>query len=241
MGMKPRQVGQVPSKADPQEQAQWKENKLDPRLAEAQAGQRLVFFMDAAHFVYAPFLALVWCFERLWVKAPSGRQRLNVLAALNATTHEIFTVQNLTYVTAETVCELLRVLAGAHPGMPITLVLDNARYQKCALVQELAWSLGLELLYLPPYSPNLNLIERFWKWVKKKCLYSKYYATSADFQKAIQTCIAQAYHQHRAELKSLLTLRFQTFKEVPVIGEEGKVSLFSGAKQPQKKVSSKAA
>jgi hypothetical protein len=127
MGMKPRQVGQVPSKAAPQEQAEWKENKLDPRLAEAPAGQRLVFFLEAAHFVYAPFLALVWCFERLWVKAPSGRQRLNVLAALNAITHEIFTVQNLTYVTAETVCELLRLLAGAHPGMPITLALDNAR------------------------------------------------------------------------------------------------------------------
>ena len=56
--------------------------------------------MDAAHFVYAPFLASLWCFERLFVKAPSGRQRLNVLAALNATTQEIFTVQNLTYVTA---------------------------------------------------------------------------------------------------------------------------------------------
>jgi hypothetical protein len=77
--------------------------------------------------------------------------------------------------------------------------------------------------------------------VKKECLYSKYYAISADFHKAIQTCIAQAHHQHRAELKSLLTLRFQTFKEVPVSGEEGKVSLFSGANQPQKKVSSKAA
>jgi transposase len=84
MGMKPRQVGQIPSKADPQEPAEWKEDKLDPRVAEAQAGQRLVSCMDAAHFVYAPFLALVWCFERLWVKAPSGRQRLNVLAALNA-------------------------------------------------------------------------------------------------------------------------------------------------------------
>jgi transposase len=81
---------------------------------------------------------------------------------------------------------LLRLLAGAHPGRAITIVLDNARYQKCALVQELVQSLGIELLYLPPYSPNLNLIERFWKWVKKSCLYSKYYATSADFQKAIQ-------------------------------------------------------
>ena len=113
--------------------------------------------------------------------------------------------------------------------------------QKCALVQELAQRLGIELLYLPAYSPNLNLIERFWKWVKKSCLYSKYYATSADFQKAIQECIAQAHSQHQAELESLLTLRFQTFREVPVIGEEGQVSPFPGARQSQKKVSSKAA
>ena len=59
--------------------------------------------MDAAHFVYGAFLGMLWCVQRLFVKTPSGRQRLNVLAALNAITHEIFTVQNLTYVTAVTV------------------------------------------------------------------------------------------------------------------------------------------
>jgi flagellar biogenesis protein FliO len=79
---------------------------LEPRLAEAKAGQRTVFLMDAAHFVLAPFVGIIWCVERLFVKAPAGRQRVNVLAAFNAITHEIFTVQNLTYMTAETVCEL---------------------------------------------------------------------------------------------------------------------------------------
>jgi hypothetical protein len=69
---------------------------------------------------------------------------------------------------------------------------------------------------------------------------SKYYATSDDFQKAIQECIAQAHSKHQAELEGLLTLRFQTFREVPVIGEGGKVSPFPGARQSQKKVSSKA-
>jgi transposase len=82
---------------------------------------------------------------------------LHVLAALNAATQEVFTVQNLTYVIAETVCEVLRLLAGAHPGMAITLVLDNARYQKCARVQELVQSLGTDLVYLPAYSPTLNV------------------------------------------------------------------------------------
>ncbi|MCA1604368.1 MAG: IS630 family transposase [Acidobacteria bacterium] len=241
LGMKPRKVGQIPAKADVAEQERFTTEDLEPRLAEAQAGQRVVFFLDAAHFVYAPFLGLVWCFERLFIKAPSGRQRLNVLAALNATTREIFTVRNLTYITAATVCELLGLLAGAYPGVPLTIVLDNARYQRCALVQNLAESLGIELLFLPAYSPNLNLIERFWKFVKKKCLYSKYYADHISFQQAILECIEQAPNKYKVELESLLTLKFQTFKEVSVIGEESNVCLFPVAKQTQRKVSSKAA
>lgn len=69
---------------------------------------------------------------------------MNVLAAVNAITHELFTVENLTYVTAATVCELLRLLASAYQGIPITIVLDNARYQRCALVQAVAETLGIE-------------------------------------------------------------------------------------------------
>lgn len=67
-------------------------------------------------------------------------------------------------------------LSGISQDIPITLVLDNARYQKCQLVTELASTLAIELLHLPSYSPNLNLIERLWKFVKKQCLYSKYYS-----------------------------------------------------------------
>ena len=193
--------------------------------------------MDAAHVGFAPLLGMVWCCQRLFVKAPSGRQRLNVLAALNATSHELFTVENLTYITAETVCELLRLVAGAHQGLPITIILDNARYQRCGLVQAVAQELGIELLYLPAYSPNLNLIERFWRFVKKQCLYSKYYPDSTSFQQAIMTCIQQAPTKHKEALAQLLTLRFQTFREVPVIGEEHMPS----PEKSKKKVLSKAA
>ena len=191
--------------------------------------------------MFAPFLGILWCFQRLFVKAPSGRQRLNVLSALHAITHELFTVKNLTYITAETVCELLRLLAGSYPGIPITVVLDNARYQRCALVQTLAERLGMELLYLPTYSPNLNLIERLWKFVKKQCLYSKYYPDSESFQQAILECLEQAPTKHKAALDTLLTLRFQTFKEVPVVGEKPEVRLFPVSKRSEKEVSSMAA
>jgi transposase len=128
--------------------------------------------------------------------------------------------------------------------MPITIVLDNARYQRCALGQGLAQRLGMELLFLPAYSPNLNLIERFGKFGKKTGLYAKYYADHHAFQQAIIACIAQAADKHKEELESLLTWKFQSFKAVRVIGEASNVSLFPVTRQaPQTriKVSSKAA
>jgi len=105
LGMQPRKVGQIPAKADVTAPEAFKTEQLAPRLAEAKAGQRVVCFMEAAHLVFAPFLGPVWCCERLFVKAPSGRQRLHVLAALHATTRDIFTVTPLTDMTSETVCE----------------------------------------------------------------------------------------------------------------------------------------
>jgi transposase len=217
MGMKCRKVGMIPAKADVAAQEAFKTTELEPRLAEAQAGQRAVFFGDAAHFVLAPFLGMLWSFTRLFIRAPAGRQRFNVLAALNAITHELVMVTNDTYITATTVCALLRQLAALHLGVPITLVLDNARYQKCQIVAELAAALQIELLYLPPYSPNLNLIERLWKFVKKTCLYSKYYAHFTDFKQAISDCLTQTHTTYKQELDSLLTLNFQTFKESQVM------------------------
>ena len=130
--------------------------------------------MDAAHFVLGSFLGWVWCVARLFVRAASGRQRYNVLGALNAITHELVQVANDTYITANTVCELLQKIAALGLASPVTLVMDNARYQRCALVQDLARSLGIELLFLPSYSPNLNLIERLWRFVKKTALNSRH-------------------------------------------------------------------
>jgi transposase len=164
----------LPAKADPDRQAGYLAEELEPRLAQARAGQRAVFFVDAAHFVLAPFLGFLWSVTRLFVRAPAGRQRFNVLGALNAITQELLTVTNDTSMTATEVCALLRQVAALNLGVPLTVVLDNARYQRCAQVVTLAASLHIELCFLPPYSPNLNLIERLWKFVKKQCLYSIY-------------------------------------------------------------------
>jgi transposase len=133
------------------------------------------------------------------------------LGALCATTHQLTTVCNTSYINSESVCELLRKLAALPGTTPITVVLDNARYQRCALVEATAKALGIEVLFLPTYSPNLNLIERLWKFTKAKVLYSKYYATFEDFQSAITSLLDNAHQTHREELDSLLALKFQTF------------------------------
>lgn len=176
-----------------------------------------MYFVDAAHFVLGAYLGFLWCFERLFVKSGAGRKRFNVLAALNAVSHEIILVTNDAYINAASVCALLHKLAALGLKIPITLVLDNARYQKCAVVSQLADTLGIELLYLPSYSPNLNLIERLWKFVKKQCLYSTYYSDFESFKGAITECLDQCSTTHKKALDSLLTLKFQSFEKVKSI------------------------
>jgi len=120
--------------------------------------------------------------------------------------------------TFQSVCDLLWKLHELHPDRPITLVLDNARYQKCKLLSEQAERLGLDLLYLPPYSPNLNIIERLWQFVKKNCLYSKYYPDFETFKQAISSCLSHTRDQHKKQLDTLLTLKFQRFDPETMCG-----------------------
>ena len=122
------------------------------------------------------------------------------------------TVVNTTYINALTVCELLQTLKNQNPETPQTLVMDNARYQRCALVQEKAKELSIELLFLPSYSPNLNLIERVWKFVKAECLGGKHYENFQQFQQGIDNCIRQLSSTHKKKMDTLITRNFQLFE-----------------------------
>ena len=192
-------------------QAEFRESKLEPLLEEARAGTAQVFFVDAAHFVMGAFLCCVWCRLRLFIRGGSGRKRYSVLGAWNAVTHELVSITTDATVTAETMGALLLKIAALGLQGPLTLVLDNARYQHCAVVMELAKSLNIHLEFLPSYSPNLNLIERLWKFIKKQALYGRHYATFSDFRAAIDGCLAKIPTEHREKLKSLMTHNFQTF------------------------------
>jgi transposase len=213
-GLKWRKCGVIPGKVDKEkmkEQRKFKEEELDIRLEEAEQGERQMYFVDAAHFVHGAFLGMLWCVARIFLKSPSGRKRFNVLGALDPITKRLRMITNCGYINSESVCQLLRMIADLHPDTPITLVLDNASYQRCKLVQNLAKELEIELLFLPSYSPNLNLIERIWKFVKSEVLYGKYYETFDEFQTAIHGCLHELHTTHQDDMQSLITRNFQLF------------------------------
>src|SRR3954469_4960694 len=160
---------------------------------------------------------MVWCLGRYFLPSPSGRTAFTPRGAVDSLTKESSTLVNETTVNAETVCQLLSKLAAHVTEGSITLVLDNARYQKCALVQNYAAALGIELLYLPSFSPHLNLIERLWRFVRKECLYSHYYATFPEFRAALETCLSTAHRERRLELETLLAWNFQSFRSVQTL------------------------
>lgn len=168
--------------------------------------------MDASHFVMGGFAGRVWSILRRWVKTASGRQRYNVLGALNFVTKKMETVCNDTYITSVHVVELLEKLCCSFT-LPIHIVLDNASYQTCKYVKENAARLGVTLHYLPSYSPNLNLIERVWKLVKSKVLNSAYFETFDMFSKNISSCVDGLHIRHAEEMATLVTSNFHVFSD----------------------------
>jgi transposase len=212
LGLKFRKCAAVPGKADPQMQFDFLQVELLPRLEEARNGERRVFFVDAAHFVLGAFLGMIWSFTRIFVPSGCGRQRYNVLGAVETRDHDFVSIRTTGSVNAETVCELVRKLDQTYPGEEITLVMDNARYQRNKKVFAAAEQYGIELLFLPSYSPNLNLIERVWRLVKARCLRNRYFDDFSKFKGAIDEFIDSLSGDNRSCLQSLITENFQLFE-----------------------------
>lgn len=214
VGLAYRKTASIPGGADPQMQLIFLQEELIPRLEEAREGKRRVFFVDAAHFVLGAFLGMIWCLTRVFVRTGSGRQRYSVLGAVETRDHDLVSVRTTGSVNAQTVCELIEKVAQRYPTEAITLVMDNARYQRNAKVIACSAHNGIELLFLPAYSPNLNLIERVWRLVKSRTLRNKYFPDFATFRGSIDAFMDSLNGTNRHLLKSLITENFQTF-EIP--------------------------
>ena len=175
-------------------------------------GHGKVYFVDAAHLLHNAVPGQGWIKRRrtIELKTNSGRNRLNVLGAYSPDDHSLESIVGTESCDAELVCQLLRQLRTANARKRLLVVLDNARYQRAYRVQALAKRLRIRLLFLPPYSPNLNLIERFWKFLRKKVMRNTYYATFAEFRAAIKQLLANL-PIYRDELTPLMTENFHLF------------------------------
>jgi transposase len=156
---------------------------------------------------------MVWSQVRTFLKTSHGRNRINVLGAVNAISKEVTTLINTTYITAETVMEFLVQLKEKY-SKPIVIVLDNAKYQHCKAVVDKAKEMGITLLFLTPYSPNLNIIERLWKFTKKQILYAKYYDSADIFHQTIRNFFENINQEYKVEIESLMSLNFQLFDQM---------------------------
>ncbi len=136
-----------------------------------------------------------------------------MLGAVGYRTAKMITVINRGSIGAEQVCELLREIK-RRCRKPVTVVLDNASYHRAKVVRQCAEALDIELLFLPPYSPNLNLIERVWKLVKKLALTARTLPDFDTFAESITHTVDQLETEHRQELLGLLSPNFQDFREV---------------------------
>ena len=107
----------------------------------------------------------------------------------------------------------LRKISRAFKGHDIRLVLDNASYHHAHAVEELAAELGITLVFLPVASPNLNIIERLWKFVKSKFLKNKIFTHLDELENILETVLKTLKRKYKKELESLLTTNFQYFDE----------------------------
>ena len=214
IGFKYLKCGSLPAKADPEAQRKFYEETEKPLMERAKNGEIVLCYGDAVHFVLGNMhLGHIWSRVRRFLTTFTGLVRNNVLGALNFVSKEMTTVTNDTYITATQVVELLDKLAQRYTVVPVYLILDNAKYQRCKLVQEHAKTLGINIVYLPSYSPNLNLIERFWKLIKKE-LGSAYFDVFADFCKNIDLLCNSTHTELKADMDSLIGEKVQLFDEM---------------------------
>jgi transposase len=203
----------VPSKADPELQrlfVRW----FQGLCARLKPDDR-IYFGDAVHFKHNAEAGYAWslCGAPHVIPANSGRQRYNVLGAYCVQTQEhsfLITTENI---DQSKLAEFMAQLRAKHPGPGrIYLLLDNASYNHAQSVAAAAKLHHILLDFLPPYSPNLNPIERLWKFVRKTFFKDKYRATFAKFCTQLADFFAHL-DQYRDELASLLTTNFELVPE----------------------------
>lgn len=143
------------------------------------------------------------------IRSNTGRRRLNILGAVDLVSHEIVPFITEVNCNKETIKVFLKEVKKAYSkSRKITIFLDNAKYQRNYEVQEYAEELNITLEFMPPYSPNLCVIERLWKFFKKKIMQNIYYETFEDFYESVYEFFKN-WDDYKDELQTLFALNFE--------------------------------
>ena len=172
-----------------------------------------ILFMDATHPQHNPVLGGGWikrgrCFP---LKSNTGRRRLNINGVIDVETMHAVIRYDDTIDAASTIALFEQIEAAYPKAATITVFCDNARYYRSKAVRAYLEDSRIDLRFLPPYAPNLNLIERFWKFFKRQVLYNRYYETFAEYKAACKQFFADL-DAHAEKLRSLLTDNFEIIR-----------------------------
>jgi transposase len=207
LGFSYKKPKHVPGKQDPSKQQifikEYEQIKADKGKNDP------IYFADATHPQHNSVPSYGWIKKgkEKELKANCGRQRLNINGAINIETLEAVTGFYET-INAQSTIDLFAKIEAKHPDADVIhIIVDNARYYRSRMLREHVEGTKIKLIFLPPYSPNLNLIERYWKFFKKKVQNNEYYETFEEFKRACKSFFRKR-KKYLPQLQTLLTEKF---------------------------------
>jgi transposase len=213
IGMSYQTIHKLPGNCPIERQREWIQS-FENKMEHIDFFSEVILFIDSVHPTHNSVYSKVWSEIGIprWISSNTGRNRLNISGAYNPVNQDLVMIEDKT-VNGQTIVNLLQKCLEKYPEKQIiTIYLDNASYHKCEEVKKfIAEHKKIKLSFLPPYSPNLNLIERLWKFANEKVINLKYYPEFSQFKEKL----LQFYnniHLFADELEKRITFNFQTFK-----------------------------
>ncbi|MBL7095231.1 IS630 family transposase [candidate division KSB1 bacterium] len=143
-----------------------------------------------------------------YIRTNTGRNRLNLNGAYNPNNQDVIIREDYTINAQSTIKLFKQIETQYHNANSIYAFSDNAKYYKCKLITEYLKTSRIKLIFLPPYSPNLNLIERLWKFMRKEVINTTYYPEFQSFKTAIRN-FYENIDKYKKELKQFIGNKFQ--------------------------------
>jgi len=203
----------IPGKADIEKQKQFLAD-LEKLRREKQAEDK-IYFLDGCHPRHNSIAAYGWIKRgtEKFLKANTGRQRVNLNGAYEMEEQKVIVREDATINADSTLSLIQQIMLLQISGM-IYLICDNAKYYRAKKVREfLEQNPRVKIIFLPAYSPNLNLIERLWLFFKKKRLWNRYYEKYDAFKKSCMDFF-ENIHLYKTELQTLMAPNFQLLHAV---------------------------